>query len=542
AIRQQLDEQPGIGLAYWRLGRIYQAWGKYEQAIVHYQQSRDLYKQLDQEKDIANQWYRLADCYRDWGKYQEALECEQKDLAIRQQLDDQTRIALAHYQLGRIYQTWGKYEQAIAHHQQSHDIYKQLGKEKHVANQFSWISSCYCNWSYEQAVEYQQKCLAQRQRLEDQSDIAHAYFQLGWIHESWGKYEEAIAYFQQSRDLYEQLGKEKDVANLWYWLADCYSNWGKYQQALECQQHCLLIRQSLNDTSLIAATYRQLGQIYQAWGKYAQAIAYHQQSHDLYEQLGLEKNVANQLSWIASCYRNLKDYTKAIEYYQQSRNLYQHLGHDESTARCYMQLGNNQRLLAKNTSDRAVAFELLAQAEQNICQAIQINTTGNYKKNLAYDYIIFSLICSERLRLSSFKDSLPQEKIAQFEEYYNTGLTYLAELGQTVNRADEALDIARAYLEVSVLKNLDRAEELAQESLQIFHEYNRRELEASSRKLLGEIYLSRAQHHQSGTKATAIQFLRESLQIYRELDLSEKATEVEQLIHPNLDNTVILSD
>ncbi|MDZ7953579.1 tetratricopeptide repeat protein, partial [Nostoc sp. DedQUE09] len=395
---------------------------------------------------------------------------------------------------------------------------------------------------YQQALECEQKDLAICQQVDDQTRIALAHYQLGLIYQAWGKYEQAIAYFQQSRELYEQLSKEKDVANLWYWLADCYSDWGKYEQALECQQHCLLIRQLLNDTSWIAVTYRQLGQIYQAWGKYEQAIAYHKQSHDLYEQLGLEENVANQLSWIASCYRNLNDYVKAIEYYQQSLNLYHHLGHDESEARRYMQLGKSQRLLAKNTSDRAVAFELLAQAEQNIRQAIQINTTGDYKKNLAYDYIIFSLIWSEGLRLSSIDDSLTQEQIAQFEEYYNTGLTYFAELGQTVNRAEEALDIARAYLEVSILKNLDRAEELAQESLQVFQEYNCRKLEASSRKLLGEIYLNRSQHHQSGNKVTATQFLTESLQIYRELDLSEKAAEVEQLMNPNLDNTGILSD
>ncbi|MBE8964732.1 tetratricopeptide repeat protein [Nostocales cyanobacterium LEGE 12452] len=583
AICQQLDDQTGIALAHYQLGRIYQAWSKYEEAIANYQQSRDLYEQLGKEKDIANQWYRLADCYRDWGKYQQALECEQKDLAICQQVDDQTRIALAHYQLGRIYQawgkyeqalkcqqkcleqrqhledepgiasayfqlgwihqSWGKYEQAIAYHQQSRDLYEQLGIENNVANQWYNLAGCYGEWGkYEQALECQQKCLAKRQRLEDQPGIASAYFQLGQIYQAWGKYEQVIAHYQQSHELYEQLGKEKDVANLWSLLAACNGNWGKYKQALECQQHCLTIRQSLNDTSLIAVTYRQLGQIYQAWGKYEQAIAYFQQSRDLYEELALEKNVANQLSAIASCYRNLKDYTKAIEYYQQSRNLHQHLSHDESEARRYMQLGNSQRLLAKNTSDRAVAFEFLAQAEQNIRQAIQINTTGDYKKNLAYDYIIFSLIWSERLRLSSIDDSLPQEQIAQFEEYYNTGLTYLAELGQTVNRAEQALDIARAYLEVNVLKNLARSEELAQESLQVFQEYNRRELEASSRKLLGEIYLNRSQHYQSDTKVTATQFLTESLQIYRELDLSEKAAEVEQLMHSNLDNTGILSD
>ncbi|MEH1944851.1 MAG: tetratricopeptide repeat protein [Nostoc sp.] len=537
-IRHTLNDTSLMAVTYHQLGQIYQAWGKYEEAIAYFQQSRDLYEQLDQDKDIANQWCRLADCYHDWGKYHQAVECEQKDLAICQQLDDQTGIALAHYQLGRIYQAWGKYEEAIAYHQQSRDIYEQLSLEENVANQWYWLADCYSDWGkYEQALECQQHCLLIRQSLNDTSLIAVTYRQLGQIYQAWGKYEEAIAYFQQSRDFYEQLGKEKDVANLSSWLATCYREWGKYKQALECQQQCLIIRQRLNDTSLIAVTYRQLGRIYQSWGKYEQAITYHQQSHDLYEQLGLEENVANQLSWIASCYRNLKDYTKAIEYYQQSRNLHQHLGHDESVAQRYRQLGNSQCLLAKNTSDRAVAFELLTQAEQNICQAIQINTTGDYKENLAYDYIILSLIWSERLRLLSFDDSSLQEQITQFEEYYNTGLTYLAELGQTVNRADEALDIARVYQEVSILKNLDRAEELAQESLQVFQEYNRRELEASSRKLLGEIYLNRSQHHQSGTKVTATQFLTESLQIYRKLDLSEKAAEVEQLMHSNLDNT-----
>ncbi|MEH2081213.1 MAG: tetratricopeptide repeat protein [Nostoc sp.] len=542
-IRQSLNDTSLIAITYRQSGEIYQAWGKYEQVIAYFQQSLELYEQLDQQKNVANQWYWLGSCYRNWGKYEQALKYQLKDLAIRQQLDDQTNVADAYRQLGSIHQAWGKYEQAIAYFQQSLELYEQLDQQKNVANQWYWLASCYLDWGkYEQALEYQLKDLAIRQQLDDQTNVADAYRQLGSIHQAWGKYEQAIIYFQQSHDLYQQLGKEKNVANLWSWLADCYGDWGKYEQALECQQQCLLIRQTLHDTSLIAITYRQLGSIYQAWGKYEQAIAYHQQSHNLYEQLGLEENVANQLSWIASCYRNLKDYTKAIEYYQQSRNLYQQLGHDESEATHCMQLGNSQRLLAKNSLDRAVAFELLSQAEQNILQAIQISTTGDYKKNLAYDHIVFSLIWSERLRLSSFNDSLPQEQIAQFEEYYNTGLTYLAELGQIVNRADGTLDIAYAYLEVSVLKNLDRAEELVQESLQVFQEYNCRKLEASSRKLLGEIYLNRCQLHQSDTKAIAIQFLTESLQIYRELDLSEKAAEVEQLIHPNLDNAGILSD
>ncbi|MGF1988052.1 MAG: tetratricopeptide repeat protein [Nostoc sp. ZfuVER08] len=583
SICQTLNDTSLIAVTYYQLGRIYQAWGKYQQAIAHYQQSRELYEQLSQQKDVANQWYWLGNCYQEWSKYQQAIECQQKCLAKRQHLEDQSDVALAYYQIGRIYQAWGKYQQAIAHYQQSCDLYEQLGKDKNVADQWYWLASSYRQWGkYEQALKYELKDLAIREQLDDQTNVADAYTQIGRIYQAWGKYEQAIAYFQQSRDLYEQLGQQKNVANQWYWLGNCYQEWGKYQQALECQQKCLAKRQNLENQSDIALAYHQLGRIYQAWGKYEQAIAYFQQSHDLYEQLDKVKDVANQWDWLAYCYLNWgkyeqavecqkqylllnqdldyqpeianayywlgriyrawDKYEEAIEYFQQSYNLYQKLDLSEDVARCHRAIVESQRLLAKNTSDRAVAFYLLAQAEQNICQATQINTTGDYKENLAYDYIIFSLIWSERLRLSSFNDSSLQEQITQFEEYYNTGLTYLTELGQTVNRAEEALDIARAYLEVSVIKNLDRAEELAQESLQVFQECDRRKLEASARKLLGEIYLSRSQHHQSGTEVTATQFFTESLQIYKELDLSEKAAEVEQLMHPNLDNTGIRSD
>ena len=246
--------------------------------------------------------------------------------------------------------------------------------------------------------------------------------------------------------------------------------------------------------------------------------------------MDLQNNVANQLSWLANCYQGLENYTKAIEYRQQSRDLHQKLGEDGSVASRCMQIAYSQCLLAKNTQDKAQAFYLLAQAEQNIHQAIEINTPGEYTENLAYDHIVLSLLNSEYLRLLPTDDPSLPEKIVHFEENYHTAFTYFHQLGQTINQADEALDIARAYLEINALENLERAKELAQTSLQVFQEYNRRKLEASTYKLLGEIYLKRAQTHQPNAETTARQFLCTSLQIYQELDLDQKAAEVERLL------------
>ncbi|MFM7406448.1 MAG: tetratricopeptide repeat protein [Cuspidothrix sp.] len=273
-------------------------------------------------------------------------------------------------------------------------------------------------------------------------------------------------------------------------MADCYREWGKYQQAVDCENQDLAIRQQLNDQDRIANAYCQLGRIYQAWGKYEQAISYYEQSRELYQQLGKDENVAIRFRQIAYC----------------------------------------QILLAKNTANTTEAAELLKQAEKNIYQAIEINTLGQYQGNLAYDYTKLSLLYSAHLHLLPVDNSSIPEKIALFEEYYHKSFTYLDDLGQIVNKAEEALDIARIYLEVEILQNLDRSEEIAQECLEIFQNYNRRELTASAYKLLGEIYLKRTQQNQPENQVIANQFLTQSLQIYQDLDLPEKAGEISMIL------------
>ncbi|MDZ8238641.1 MAG: tetratricopeptide repeat protein, partial [Nostoc sp. ChiQUE01a] len=37
-------------------------------------------------------------------------------------------------------------------------------------------------------------------KINQQGDIANAYYQLGRIYQDWGKYEQAINYYQQSRE------------------------------------------------------------------------------------------------------------------------------------------------------------------------------------------------------------------------------------------------------------------------------------------------------------------------------------------------------
>ena len=346
------------------------------------------------------------------------------------------------------------------------------------------------NSKHEQSLDYYQNALNIINKIQHFKYKASCLFSIGRVYQDWGKYEQAISYYEQSRELYQQLGKEKNVANMWYWIADCYREWGKYQQAVDCENQDLAIRQQLDDQDRIALAYYQLGRIYQGWGKYEQAISY----------------------------------------YEQSRELCQQLDKDENVARCFRRLAYCQILLAKNTANTTEVTELLKQAEKNIHQAIEINTLGQYQENLAYDYTKLSLLYSAHLHLLPVDNSLIPGKIGLFEEYYHKGLTYFDELGQIVNKAEEALDIARVYLEVEILENLNRSEEIAQECLQVFQDYNRQKLTASAYKLLGKIYLKRTQQNQPDNQVIAHQFLTQSLQIYQDLDLQEKAGEISMIL------------
>ncbi|WP_446357656.1 tetratricopeptide repeat protein [Coleofasciculus sp. A1-SPW-01] len=292
------------------------------------------------------------------------------------------------------------------------------------------------------------------------------------MYQDWGKYEDAIAHHQQSLELYEQLDKQKDVADSWYWLADCYRNWGQYEKAIESEQKDLAIRQQLDDQPRIALAYYQLGRIYQDWGKYEEAIAHHQQSRDLYQQIG----------------------------------------HNERTARSYRYICKTQRLLAQTTSDTTAALTLLSQAEENIRQSIQINTKNDYKKNQGYDCIALALIYAERFHQLPADDFNLSEQINQFQTNYTLGLTHLRQLGQTVDSAEETLDIARAYLRIDPIKwtectesrdeishiwePLNQAETLTRAALETFQAYNRRKLQTAAQQLLEEIEQRRADDNQ----------------------------------------------
>ena len=302
-----------------------------------------------------------------------------------------------------------------------------------------------------------------------------------------------------------------------------------YEQSLELQQRSLDLHEQLGIVSNIALSYDQFGDIYLEWDKYEKAIEYYEKSRDRYQELDLQENVAYQFCSLAHCQRELKKYDKALDYFHQSKEIHQILGTSESLSRRFRQIAEVYRLKAK-TKSNPIAIALLDQAHESLQQSIEIATTHEYTENLAYDYNVLALITADRLRYLETDDRSIPELINQVAIAHTTSIQHFTTLGQTQNQAAETLDIARAYLEIPHLQNLNHAETLTRQALQTFQDFPAYKRQAAAHRLLGEIYLARTQNQEPNARATAQDFLTTSLTLYQTLDLIQKASEVQDLL------------
>jgi tetratricopeptide (TPR) repeat protein len=492
SLNRKLPEEH-YAVAYVQAGNIYEQKDQYKEAIFYYQKGFVLYQKINQREEMAEQLVSIAMCYLYLNKYELALKAAQKSLTINKQIDNRIGIVLVYSHLGLVYQVWGRYEQAIEHFQQGKSLCQKpgflLGLTPRIIAPLLFI-----------VINQWLKVLRPRSEFRKLLLILQGY---------------------------------KFINIFDHCIASCYCDLGKYELSSAIAKDSLGTSKSLGEKAMIAHGFRHLGDIYKEWGKYQEATSNYQASFNLYIDLKMQEYMAESLYDLALCYRGSQDYLTAVTYLQDSLEKYQDLGDTQNTATQLRRLSNTQLEFARHL-EKVEAIDILYQAQNSLQQAMDLDIAGDYSKNLAYDYISQALLAAEFLRWLSPDDPSFCQHIDQFEQSYATGFQYFDQLGWAINRAEAALNIARAYLEIPALENLDRAETLAQQSLQTFQEFNRRKLQAATYKLLGEIYLKQAQNQKPEAQAKAHHYLSESLQLYRDLDLSQSIQEVEDLLSQTL--------
>jgi len=110
---QKKGNKNGEAKAQFKIGRIWQSFSGYKEALEHYNQSLSLEEELGNKKDIGVSLYQMGSVYDDLGEFLPADENTRKAYDIFKELGDQKRMAICLNNLGNFQNSLGDNMKAL---------------------------------------------------------------------------------------------------------------------------------------------------------------------------------------------------------------------------------------------------------------------------------------------------------------------------------------------------------------------------------------------------------------------------------------------
>jgi CHAT domain-containing protein/tetratricopeptide (TPR) repeat protein len=235
AIQREVGNRPGEGTILSNVGMVYQAQGRYGEAVMYYQQALAIARQVNNWTGEGTALSNLGAVYQAQGRYGEAVMYYQQALAIARQVNDGAGEAITLSNLGQVYEMQGRYGEALTHYQQALAIARKVG---------------------------------------DRSQEGGTLNNLGSVYQAQGRYEEALTHYQQALAIARQVGQRASEGRTLNNLGAVYQAQGRYGEALTHYQQGLDIRREVGDRAGEGITLHNLGAVYQAEKRYAEAQPY----------------------------------------------------------------------------------------------------------------------------------------------------------------------------------------------------------------------------------------------------------------------------
>ncbi len=270
---------------------------------------------------------------------------------------------------------------------------------------------------YDQAMTYFQRALRQAisQGVENNSDVAICYFNIGTVYYAHGEYDQALEYYLKALAILKSVYGEihTDVATNYNMIGLMYYHQCKYGKALKYYRNALSIVKSffVEDHPDVAFCYNNIGMVYDAQGKYDQALEYLQKA--LYIRISVygenHPRVAVSYNNIGLVHFSQDKYGQALEYHQKA-------------------LAIRKSVLGENHPDVAVSY----------------NNIGNvYLSQGKYGAMGY-----HQKALAIWKSVLGENHPDVARSYYNIGLVYYSQgkYDQAMEYFQKALAIWKSVL------------------------------------------------------------------------------------------------
>lgn len=402
------------------LGAVYNATGKYLQAVAAYEKVCTI--RIDKlgrmDGSVASAYNNIGNAYTNLRLFNKAVDAYNQCIEIRQEVLGKKRPSLGriYFNTGNMYDEKGEYNNAIAYYDKAYAIYEESPEEyaNEIADVFKNMAIAYKNkGAFQEASVFNQQAIQQyTQQPGDQSDkIAAVYTNMGVLQRLRKNYAEALHLFEEAWSLYQQTLEPNDpeviAANNNLGIA--YADTGDFEGALaQLKSTLLLIDDRPTLRELFANVHNDIADVYFQLGNLQDAKAYNLKALAIQQEIFGDKSYK-----LAITYNNLAKIAAAQN--------------DRSQAGIYIQ----QALAANHTS----------------MTAEDIGNTPTSKGFLRYEFYVESLMLKATTITSAEK---PEPKFLLEAKYlYQLVDTILTDVQNELIASDDKLRFSEKIYDLS---------------------------------------------------------------------------------------------
>lgn len=334
-----------------RIARIYSHWGKYEEAMICFDESISRFEKVyrlyyDETKNGAQQpslrqWYigmanqleERADVLIRKGILLQAEKDILESIEIRTSYPDPLGIAMCYDKLGELYAIRGKFMEALQWYDSSLEIKNEVIEQvltnrnilvarvlfarESIASTYLKKGQLFKNQNrFPAAFGFFNLSLSVSREVGFQRGEAEALIALGGLHQLLHKDELALEFYQQAASIYEKMGHKPGKADGLERMGDFYFQQGMVDQAGAYYKNSKQIFEELDMPAKIAGLLIRQGNLLAAQQDSQHAIAKYVKAHYIADQLNLPKEKMEAFMGLADTYLSMGFYKEAFTNYK----------------------------------------------------------------------------------------------------------------------------------------------------------------------------------------------------------------------------------
>lgn len=248
---------------------------------------------LHRQQDLSSAYIYLGSTYTKTGQFDSAAYYLEAGKSVPTGFNDKNALSYHNY-FGLLQKEKGNYPGAISHYRTSLNIAGKLNDESNIAGAFINLGNAYKFLGYfDSAYHYGLSALKIFEHLGDKAAMAFCYNNIGIVLYSSNQLDKALDYFMLSKGLKKELNDLRGMASTEMNLGNVWKAKKKYPEAIQAYKYALSIFRDLDIKPSIASTYIQIGAVYKASNDISNAEWYFNESDKLIKNFGFESQGAD---------------------------------------------------------------------------------------------------------------------------------------------------------------------------------------------------------------------------------------------------------